>query len=123
MSDSIPAITKRMAEVEGLLQSLPRDILALGEESVRLQRVHNRMRAEAAAELGESYTKARTVAEKDRLLFPLTMDSWEALQLNEVSLTYMRDQFKSLDKELMSLASRLKAAMQADRAHAALGAG
>jgi len=120
---SVPQIAYRQREVEGELQSAPRLIKDAAEHVVFCQRTLNTARAKAAMEAGEAYLKAKTVAEKDRLLWSATVKEWEDLQLAEIALNYARDTFKASQAELMSLGSRLKAANESDRAHARYGGG
>lgn len=120
---SIPAIVKRMQQIETTLQGVPADILRTSEEVLRAQADLNRAKAKAALQAGEAYMKAKTVAEKDRLLFPHIETEWETLQRLQIALEYSRDLFRALDKEAMLLSSRLKAAQSADNMHTRYGQG
>lgn len=120
---SVPQIAARQMVLEKDLQAVPGVIKAAAEEVVRCQRELNTAKAHAALELGDEYVRAKTVGDRDRLTWPLVKAQWEALQLAEIALDYCRNDFKSKDKELMSLSSRLKAALGADNAHARFGNG
>lgn len=125
MSDdlNVAAIAARMKEVESALQSLPNEITVAANEVVALRKIHNRRRAEVALELGDTYLRAKTQADKDMLLFPETTKSWEDLTLAETVVSHLRDQLSALGKEGILLSSRMKAALEADRFHARFGEG
>lgn len=117
---SVAQIAARQREVERELQSVPRQLKEASESLVNLQRDLNK--AKAAALLGLEGQKM-TVAERDARVFTATEDEWLAFSLAEVAHEFLRDSFKALDRELMSLSSRLKAAMASDQAHSRLGEG
>ena len=128
MSDplSIPAIGARQQQVEQEIQGIP-DLQSEADHGVlKAELAYIKAQAKASAEVqAEAAESGRKplAAERDLAIFEKTEDEWYAKRNAEIQADYSRSLAKSRYAELSSLQSRLRAAVESDKAHVRVGQG
>lgn len=118
---SIAGIARRQQEIEVELQTLPSQQQEADYQVVMLEGVW--LKAKAFAYSAISGEGKLLAAERDLRVHARTEREWTEYQVAVVAADYLRGRSRALYSELISLASRLKAAMQADGAHQGFGGG
>lgn len=122
MSDglSVAAIGQRQQQLEAEIQNLPQSQRDADRAVVEAELEWKRAEAKALHSLAG--TKI-TVAEREAQVFTRCETEWKTYHLNKTAAEYHKNRAKAVYAELTSLASRMKAAMEAGRAHQMWGQG
>lgn len=121
---SIPQIAARQRDIEGQLQGLPSGQQDMDNAALLAERDYIRAKAQAALEIPHSVNGVKLLAsERELRLATKVEDEWYAYESARIAADYMRNLSKALNSELISLSSRMKAAMQAGSAHSRFGEG
>lgn len=124
MSDglSVAAIGMRQQELEKQIQGLPMAQKNADEAVVNAELVLKRAEAAALHELATGGRKM-TVAERDAEVFTRCEKQWQDYHLKKTQSEYQKNRSKAVYAELTSLASRMKAGLESNRAHQMWGQG
>lgn len=121
---SIAAIAREQQRIEQELQSVPALMRDADSKVVEAEMQLNRARAKALHELPDKINGVKLLAaDRESRVFEDTEEEFEAHRLAVVEADYLRSRFRALNSVLTSLASRMKAALGVDNAHARYGEG
>jgi len=119
---SVAAIGMRQEELEKQIQGLP---LAQKEADTAVVNAELVLKRAEAAHLHKLNVQNRklTVAEREASVFDACEKEWQDYHLKKTQAEYQKNRSKAVYAELTSLASRMKAGMESNRAHQMWGQG
>lgn len=121
---SIPQIAHRQQQIERELQSIPAAQQDMDLAALVAERDFIRAKAQAMLNVPHSVNGVKLLAsERELRLSQAVEDEWFKFEQAKIASNYLRDTGKALNSELISLSSRMKAAMQAGGAHSRFGEG
>lgn len=123
---SIAAIGLRQQQVEQEIQGVPQAQKDMDSAVIDAERKYIKAQAKANAEWQTEVAasgRKPLAAERDLFIFEKTEDEWYRKRDAEVQADYVRALAKALYAESISLQSRMKGALEADRTHVRVGQG
>lgn len=124
MSDelSIPQIAYRQKQIETELQGIPSAQQDMDMAALVAERDYIRAKARASIDVPHSRNGVKLLSgERELILSGMIEDEWFTFESARIQSDYLKNAAKALNSELISLSSRMKAAMQSGNAHTRFG--